>query len=609
MLREWSARSGAAFDAIGAFVEQTVNLTGAGAGAAERLTGYTVTPGFWTVFNQPIALGRSFGDAEENANERVVVLGDVLWRTRFAADPAIVGRDVELNGERWRVIGVAAPAFRYPSDAQLWTPTFLPANRAGRGSNSLAPVARLAPGVTPEQARDVMRGITQWEAENFPNENGKLTAQVQRLDELVGNRLRGSLSVLLGAALLVLLIACANLASLMLARGQTRAQELAVRSALGAGHAQLMRSVLAEAALLAGAGALAALLFAQIAVPTLLHLAPDLLPTYNVPAIDLRVVAATTLVAALTLVLFGLAPAWRAGRADPALALRSGARGHVGNRTQARARGVLVAAEIALAMTLLAGAGLLIDSLRQLSQVDSGLRDSEHVLAAKFSLPVPAMQPGEDFPAWYARVKVALEPRLDAVLARLHTLPGVTSVAITNALPASGDGGWNGGFTIAGREVPEDAQAEFRFSSPDTFRTFGIALKAGRPFDATDGTRSLLPTEVLVNQTFVNRYLGGGDALGKQVTIYDDSPKTIIGVVGDVRQFGLDQDADAEVWFPVRTVPTGDLALALKTDGDPLALIPMLRRAMQESFPTYRCTRCVRWTKSPARRRACAAST
>jgi ABC-type antimicrobial peptide transport system permease subunit len=133
--------------------------------------------------------------------------------------------------------------------------------------------------------------------------------------------------------------------------------------------------------------------------------------------------------------------------------------------------------------------------------------------------------------------------------------------------------------------VPEDAQAEFRFASPDTFRTFGIALKAGRPFDATDGTRSLMPTEVLVNQTFVDRYLGGGDALGKQVTIYDDSAKTIIGVVGDVRQFGLDQNADAEVWFPVRTVPTGDLALALKTDGDPLALIPTLRRAMQESFP------------------------
>jgi predicted permease len=435
------------------------------------------------------------------------------------------------------------------------------------------------------QAREVMRGITDWEAENFPGDDTPLQAQVERLDELVGRRLHGSLSVLLGAALLVLLIACANLASLMLTRGQTRAQELAVRSALGAGHARLMRSVLAEAALLAVAGALAALLFAQIAVPALLRLAPDLLPTYNAPAIDLRVVLATALVALLTLVLFGLGPAWRAGRADPALALRSGARGQVGSQSQARARGVLVATEIALAMTLLSGAGLLIDSLRQLSKVDSGLRDPEQVLAAKFSLPVPAMQPGEDFATWYARVKTALEPRLDLLQARLRALPGVTSIALTNALPASGQGSWNGGFRIAGREVPQDSIAEFRFGSPDTFRTFGIALKAGRTFDEADGTRALFPTDVVVNQTFVDRYLGGGDALGKQVSIYDDSPKTIVGVIGDVRQSGLDQPADAEVWMPVRNVPVGDLALALKTDGDALALAPTLRRAMQEAFP------------------------
>lgn len=581
VFREWAERSGAAFQAIGAFVPQTLNLTGAG--DAERLTGYTVTPGFWNVFGQPLALGRAFGDAEENANERVVVLGDALWRNRFAADPSVVGRDIELNGERWRVIGVAAPAFRYPSDAQLWTPTFLPANKAERGSNSLAPVARLAAGVTLAQAREVMRGITVWEAETFPSDGGQLTAQVERLDELVGSRLHGSLSVLLGAALLVLLIACANLASLMLTRGQTRSQELAVRSALGAGHAQLMRSVLAEAILLAAAGALVALGFAKAAVWMLLRLAPDLLPAYNAPSVDLRVVLATTFVAVLTLVLFGLAPAWRAGRVDPALALRSGARGQIGG--QGRARGVLVAVEIALAMTLLTGAGLLIDSLRQLSTVDSGLRDPDHVLAAKFSLPVPAMQAGEDFAAWYARVKAVVAPRLDVLQQRLSALPGVTSVAVTNALPASGEGGWNGGFTIAGQDVPKDAIAEFRFASPDTFRTFGIPLLSGRAFDAADGTRALFPTEAIVNRTFVERYLGGGDALGKQVSIFDDSPKTIVGVVGDVRQSGLDQDADAEVWFPARTLPVGDLALALKTDGDALALAPTLRRAMHETFP------------------------
>lgn len=583
VFREWAERSGEAFAAIGAFVPQTMNLTGAG--SAERLTGYAVTPGFWAVFQQPIALGRSFGEAEENTSERVVVLGDGLWRARFAADPAVVGRDVELNGEAWRVIGVAAPAFRYPSDAQLWTPTFLPTSTAGRASNSLSPVARLAAGVTPAQARTVMRGITDWQARTFPDESGGLTAQVDFLDTLVARPLRGSLSVLFGAALLVLLIACANLASLMLARGQTRAQELAVRSALGAGHARLMYGVLAEAVLLAGGGAMAALAFAQLAVPALLRLAPDLLPAWNAPAVDLRAVLATSLAAVLTLLLAGLAPAWRAGRADPALTLAGVARGRVGGRGQARARAVLVAAEIALAVTLLAGAGLLIDSLRRLSQVDPGLRESAQVLSARFSLATPAIRPGEDFAAWYLRARTALEPRLDAIQARLGSLPGVTSVAITNTLPASGESGWNGGFTIAGQAVPDDAIAEFRFASPDAFRTFGIALKAGRAFDAADGTRAPFPAEAIVNQAFVDRYLGGGDALGRQVSIFDGSPKTIIGVIGDVRQAGLDRAADAEVWFPVNTVPAGDLALALKTGGDPMALAPGLRRAMQEGFP------------------------
>lgn len=583
IFREWQERSSAAFDAIGAFEPQTMNLTGEG--SADRLTAYSVTPGFWNVFAQPLALGTSFGDVEEQSNERVVVLGDAVWRTRFSADPSVIGRDIDLNGERWRVIGVAAATFRYPSDAQLWIPTFLPSSTTPRDRNSLSPVARLAPGITLAQAREVMRGITDWQMETFPGGSGKLMAQVERLDELVGRGLRGSLSVLLGAALLVLLIACANLASLMLARGQTRAQELAVRSALGAGHAQLMRNVLAEAVLLAAAGAIAALLFAQLAIRALLHLAPDLLPTYNAPAIDLRVVLATTLVAAFTLILFGVVPAWRASRVDPALALRSGARGQVGSHGQARARGVLVATEIALAMTLLAGAGLLIDSLRQLGAVDSGIRDPERVLSAQFSLPVPAMQPGEEFPAWYERVKAVVEPSLDTLQARLQTLPGVTSVAITNALPASGQSGWNGGVEVIGRDLPKDAIAEFRFASPDTFRTFGIALKAGRAFDEADGTRALFPTEAVVNQTFVDRYLGGGDALGVQVKMYDDSFKTIVGVIGDVRQSGLDQEANAEIWFPARTVPIGDLALALKTEGDALALMPTLRRAMQESFP------------------------
>ncbi|HUD42490.1 MAG TPA: ABC transporter permease, partial [Dokdonella sp.] len=269
-LRDWIERSGPAFSAIGGYVPQTLNLTGDG--DAERLSGYRITPGYWDVFGQPIALGRAFGAAEDTANERVVVIGDALWRDRFGASPDVVGRDVDLNGERWRVIGVAKPGFRYPADAQLWLPAFLPADQAGRGSNSYAPVARLADGVSLDQARKVMDGITAWQAETFPDSSAGLVAQVMPLRELIGSRLRTPLAVLLAAAGLVLLIACANLASLMLARGQARAQELALRSALGAGRGRLLRQVLAESLLIAAAGAAAALLAAPPAVRALLAL-------------------------------------------------------------------------------------------------------------------------------------------------------------------------------------------------------------------------------------------------------------------------------------------------------------------------------------------------
>lgn len=583
ILREWVERSSSAFAAFGAYVPQTLNLTGGG--DAERLSGYRITPGYWDVFGQPIALGRAFGTAEENANERVVVLGDAVWRDRFGASPDVIGRDVDLNGERWRVIGVAKPGFRYPADAQLWLPAFLPADQAERGSNSYAPVARLADGVSLDQARDVMDGITSWQAETFPEPSAGLRAQIMPLRELIGSRLRTPLAVLLVAAGLVLLIACANLASLMLARGQARAQELALRSALGAGRGRLLSQVLAESLLIAAAGAAAALLVAPPAVRALLALAPGIVPAYHTPAVDLRVVVVTAVIALSTLLLFGLVPAWRSAAADPLQALAGATRSQTGTRRQTRARGALVAAEIALATTLLAGAGLLIDSLRRLDAVDTGIADAAQILGAGLSLSVPSMQPGEDFATWYPKAKAAVSTRLTAIDARLRALPGVESVALTNVLPVSGEIGWNGGFDIAGRELPENRLVQFRFVSTDYFSTFGIPLRAGRVFDAADGTRAAFPIEAIVNQTFVDRYLGGGDALGLTVSTFDGSGKTIVGVVADVRQGGPDQAADAEIYFPASTVPVGDITVAIKGSGDVLALAPALRSALREVAP------------------------
>jgi predicted permease len=295
----------------------------------------------------------------------------------------------------------------------------------------------------------------------------------------------------------------------------------------------------------------------------------------------LRVVTATAAVSLATLLLFGLVPAWRAANADPMHSMQGSARGDIGGRGQARARAVLVSAEIALAMTLLAGADLLIDSLRRLAEVETGV-DASHVLTARFSLPTPVKRPGEELATWYERVRAAGEPRIEAIGARMRRLPGVESVAIGNALPASGQTNWNGGFTMPGRAIDEHALVEFRFVGPQYLQTFGIPLEAGRMFDANDGSHALFATEALVNQAFVDRYLGGGDAVGAQIEVFDGSAKTIVGVIGDVRQAGPARDVPAEVYFPVRTGPGGDLAIALKVRGDAMAFAEPLRRAMRE---------------------------
>ena len=581
-LLEWQERSTEVFSAMGAFVAETVNLTGAG--EAERLGGYSVTPGFWEVFDKPLALGRAFGASEENANERVAVISDVLWRNRFDADAGILGRSVVLNGEPTRIIGVARPEFRYPSNAELWIPTFLPATDEGRGNSSYSPIARLRDGVSAEQAETVMRGITDWQARTFPDNHAGLSATVKPLSTLVTANVRAPLGVLLAASALVLLIACANLANLMLARAQARGQELALRRAIGAGRARLLRQVLAEALLIAAAGTVAALLIAQPAIDALLRLAPGLLPAYNSPQVDLRVVAITVAIALSTLLLFGVLPGWRAAGADPADALRGAARSQTGNRRQMRARALLVSAEIALALTLLAGAGLLIDSLRRLSEVDSGITSAQ-VLTARFSLPTPVQQPGESIEAWYARNKAVAEPQLAAIETRLRALPGVTGVAVSDTLPASGDTGWSGSFEVAGRSFEEDTLAVFRFVGPDYFRTFDIDVSAGRAFDASDGSGTMFPAQMLVNRTFVDQYLGGGDALGLQVTMYDGSPKTIVGVVENVRQLGLDRETIAEAYFPARNAPMGELTVAVAVQGDAFALANPLREAMREAVP------------------------
>jgi putative ABC transport system permease protein len=580
---EWRERSGDAFDAFGAYAPETMNL--ASDGDAQRLSVYKVTPGFWNVFSQPLALGRSFGDEEENRNEKVVVLGDGLWRTRFAADHDVIGRSVDLNGDAYRVIGVAQTAFRYPDDAQVWIPTFAPGNAQSRRNMSfLRVVARLREHVSTQQAASVMKGITDWQAANFPDEDAGMRSEIMPLQDLVSADVRQPLRMLLVAAALVLLIACANLANLMLARGQVRAQELALRRAPGARQRGIARQVAAEALLIALSGAIAGLAITKPAIVGLIALAPDLLPAYNAPQIDLRVIATITGLALGTVLLFGLWPAWRAARTDPIQALQGASRSQTGSRRQMRARAVLVSAEVALAMTLLAGAGLLIDSLHRLDEVDAGV-GSSRILTAQFSLSTPVLQPGENMFAWATRATAQLGPKLDAIDARVRALPGVESLALSFGLPASGNADWSSNFEIVGQPVDKRATVQYRFVSADYFRTFDIPLEAGRVFNATDGTRALLPTELLVNQAFADRYLAGADPLSREIKTFGDAPISIIGVVGNVRQAGLDRDVNPELYFPISKAIKGDLSIAIKVSGDAMTYAEPLRRAMREVVP------------------------
>lgn len=577
---EWRDRSGEAFDAFGAWAPETMNLVGNG--DAQRLSVCKVTPGFWHVFGQPLAFGRAFGEDEENHNRKVVVLSDSLWRTRFNAAPDVIGRNISLNDETYQVSGVARREFRYPQGAQVWIPTFAPGNAQSRRNVSfLRVVARLRAGVSPSQAAAVMKPITDWQSRSFPNDDAGMSTQITPLQESIGAPVRQPLRMLLLAAALVLLIACVNLANLMLARGQARAQEMALRAALGAGQGRLITQILAESLVIALLGAISGLTVARPIVSGLLALAPDLLPAYNAPGIDLRVIATTTVVSLATLLLFGLLPAWRAAATDPVRALRGASRSQTGSRRQMRARAVLVSAEVALAMTLLAGAGLLLDSLHRVNEVDSGI-GSPQVLTAQFSIPTLTLQPGEELNVWAASAMKQLSPRLQAIETRLDEISGVDSVALSHGLPASGIANWSSSFEVVGEPVDPHSQVQYRFVSRDYFRTFGIPVKAGRAFNALDGTRALFPTEMLVNQAFADKYLHGSNPLTREIKTFGDKPIPIIGVVGNVRQSGLDHDVHPEVYFPISKALVGDMSIALKVRGDAMAYAGPLRRAMRE---------------------------
>ncbi|MBX3725334.1 MAG: ABC transporter permease [Xanthomonadales bacterium] len=581
---DWRAGTGEAFAELAAFAESPVNL--AGAGEVERVSAYRVTPGFWAVMALPPAAGRYFDEADENAGERVAVLSHALWQRRYGSDPQLIGRDIQVNGQAHRVVGIAPPAFRYPAAGTLYLPTHLPAATPDRGTNYLSVLGRLRPGVTLEQAAAALATVNAGLAQAHPDEHRDLSARLVPLPELLVSQVRQPLLVLLGASALVLLIACANLANLMLARGNRRRRELAVRAALGADRRHLLRAVLAEAGLIALGGVGAGMVLAWLAVPALLAAAPDLLPLHSRPGLSGGALAITVAAGVATVLLTALWPAWRTASPAPVAGLGDEGRTSSAGRSRRKARAVLVVIEVALSLALLVGAGLLIESLRQLARVDTGI-DADGVLTA--AVVVPGRSDLEsDFVGAYPEHTRMIAPRLDALRERVAAIPGVLAVGVTDALPLAGRDNVSSNIEVVGRAGADGGVAaggaNWRFVSPGYFAAIGQRVVDGRDLGVADQRPGEFPTHVLVNQAFARRYLDGEDAVGREIRFLGGA-KTIAGVVSDVRQAGAAYEPVPEVYMTHANAVQTQFHLALKVAGDPSAFAETLRRALQEFDP------------------------
>jgi putative ABC transport system permease protein len=560
-------RENRSFEHLAAYTGASYTLTGAGEPAQIRAA--IGTPGFFDTLGVPAARGRVFEAREGTAGgDRAVVLAHGLWQRRFGGDQAIVGKSVVLNGVSHEVIGVMPEGFAYPDDAELWTPLapserFANAMRA-RGAFWLTVIGRLRPGVTRQAAQSEMDAIASRLERQYQQNAGLGIRLVPMHEEIVGEVQR-PLMILLGAVCFVLLIACANVANLLLTRAASRQKELAIRAALGAGRARLVRQMLTESVILGIVGGAAGLILAAWGVDLLHTLAPSNVPRLALVSVDGRVLAYTMCAALLTGLVFGLAPALHSasGTGD---ALKEGGRTGSEGATGKRLRSTLAVVEIATALVLLIGAGLLIRSFAAMSRVDLGF-EARRVLALRLELPRAKYPEGAQVTAFYEQLST-----------RLGGLPGVESSSggtslLLSALPQSA------GLSVEGRPTAtgEGANVPVPYDSvtPAFFATLRIPLISGRLFTAADGPTA--QRVVVVNQAFVRRYFPDTDPIGRRVTFdnAEDSNArwlTIVGVVADTRRGGLERRPWAELYYPHAQAPSRGMFVLLRTTGDPMSV-------------------------------------
>ncbi len=572
------------FDGVAVSTGWGVNLTGIG--EPQRLHGVKVSGDFFRTLGVPAAVGRTFRlDEDEVGREHEVVISDGLWRRLLGAVPDAVGRQVSLNGEPYTIIGVMPPEFLDPwrRDADIWAPIAIDPKRFTPDNFTnewMQLVARLKPGVTVGQTKRDMTAFAEDLKKRYPTQFGAdWTLGVSTLTESKTGAIRPALLVLLGAVGLVLLIACANVANLLLARAAARQKEVAIRTALGAARWALVRQLLVESLMLAVAGGGLGLVIADMSVRALVVLNPSSVPGVADLRVDGMVVAFTALIAVGTGVLFGLAPAIQSSRGDLHVMLKEGGRGGTTDRRGQLIRRALVVAEVALALTLLTGGGLLLKSFVRLANVAPGF-DPRNVLTFDVSLPESQYPTDTTVRVFFARL-----------MPRIAQVPGVVAAGATTDMPFS-DNWSTGSFNIEGYVPPPKTNSpwgDIRIISPDFLATLKVPLLAGRFFDARDNAAA--PNTAIVDDELVRRfYKSAPDAIGKRIYFGERKPTpktqfiTIVGVVGHTKHEGLDADARIQVYFPVdqTNFALNGMDIAVRTAGDPMRSVNAVRTAIAE---------------------------
>ena len=569
---DWRAQN-TVFEAMAAMVERSFNLTGVG--EPERFDGRRVSANLFDLLGVQPQLGRAFRAEEDKPGSRVVILSNGLWQHRFGGDPRVIGQAVSLNGESYTVIGVMPGSFQFPTRRdQLWVPLAFDAKEAAsRGNHFLEVIARMKPGVTLQQAQAEMSTIAARLAQQYPEENLRVGSVVTALQEQVVGDIKPALLVLLGAVGFVLLIACANVANLLLARAAARQKEIALRLALGAGRSRLTRQFLTESVLLAVIGGAVGLLLSIAGLRVLKTFIPDTISQAQAISIDAKVLVFTGLVALVTGIIFGLAPAMQVSHLDINDTLKEGGRDAAGGTRGNRIRALLVIGEIAVSFVLLMGAGLLINSFMHLRNLHPGFR-ANHLLTMKIPLSEVKYPDKERRSPFYAEV-----------LRRVQALPGVQSAAVAGNLPLTYDGD-SMPIGIEGRtDPPPDQRPDviLRVVGPGYFSTMGIPLVRGRDFSEQDKADSA--RVVIVSEKTARHFWPGENPIGKRLKPGSTNRNIpwieIIGVVKDVRQNDFVSEPKMQMYMPYQQLNSfAPNALVVRTNVEPLSLAGAVRNAI-----------------------------